>query len=58
MTRQYETCEHRHDTTNPDAFYVTPCRLCEYDRDSSMKAVVICLLAVALAVALVVWRLA
>lgn len=24
----FETCEHRHDTTNPDAAYRTPCRVC------------------------------
>lgn len=56
---EYEPCEHRHDSTNPDAFYTSPCAVCEYGKDMRATAISIGLLAVSLVIALiVVWRFA
>lgn len=58
MSAQYEPCEHRHDATNPDAFYTSPCPICEAEerKGRRMQRVVAAAIAVSAVVsALIVW---
>lgn len=51
MTKQYEPCDHRFDTCNPDRYYSARCPTCTEASDfSGWAAIAVCALAVIAAV--------